>query len=270
MTDIDLKELPEKLGKIHHAIEHIDDRLAEHDKLFDKISIIAANEPDTDKLYEALAKAQAELTDPEQTGEAEVRMKSGGKYGYKYATLSGVLSTVRPVLAKHGLAISQLPSRPASDRGEMLGLTTILGHKSGQSLENYFEMVVPDPSPQGVGSAMTYMRRYVTMAICGIAGAQDDDAEKAQPAAKTITAAQADVILNRADELFGDDSEAMLERMCKKIHMCDAVREIPADEFDIAIARMENQAKNRGTAPPEEVEGKGKSEKPAKPAKPSA
>jgi hypothetical protein len=264
-----LHALPDRLDAMTDRLDLISDKTLDHDKLFDKISIIAdAGQSDTDKLFDALAKAQAELTDPEQTGEAEVRMKSGGKYGYKYATLSGVLSTVRPVLSKHGLSLMQLPTRPQGDRGEILGLTTILGHKSGQSIENYFEMVVPDPSPQGVGSAMTYMRRYVAMSILAIAGAQDDDAEKAQPAAKLITAAQADKIFETADELFGDDAEAMLERMCKKIHMVEEVRLIPADEFDVAIKRMENQAKKRGTKAPEEVEGK--SEKPAKPAKPSA
>jgi hypothetical protein len=115
---------------------------------------------------------------------------------------------------------------------------------------------------------MTYMRRYAVMAILAIAGAEDDDAEAAQPKLQTITAAQADKIFETADELFGDDAEAMLERMCKKIHMVDEVRKIPANEYDIALKRMENQAKKRGTAEPPASEEK----KPAasKPKAPSA
>jgi hypothetical protein len=263
-----LQSLPETLAGLNDNLNFVADKLSEHDSLFDKIKIISANdEPSTDKLFAALAAAQAEIQDADKDSEVDA-----GRYKYKYATLANVLTAVRPVLSKNGLALSQLPTRAKADSGEVLGLTTILGHESGQSIENYFEMLVPDPSPQGVGSAMTYMRRYVVMAICGIAGADDDDAEKAQPKAKLITAEQADAIFNKADELFGDDSEAMLERMCKKIHMCESVREIPANEYEVALKRIENQAKNRGTKAPEEVEGKSekKPAKPAKPAKPSA
>ncbi len=251
------QELDDKLKSIDERLEMVADKLSEHDNLFDKISIItAASEPSLDKLFDALAKAQAELTDPEKDREVNT-----GKYKYSYATLAGVLSTVRPVLAKQGLSLVQLPTRASNEGREILGLTTILAHKSGQSIDNYFEMVVPDPNPQGIGSAMTYMRRYAVMAILAIAGAEDDDAEAAQPKLQTITAAQADKIFETADELFGADAEEMLERMCKKIHMVDEVRKIPADEYEIALKRMENQAKKRGTAKPPA----GKSEKPAKP-----
>lgn len=261
------RPIEDGLEGLSNNMDLMADKLSEHDGLFDKLRIITdETERKPDKIYKALAKAQAELTDPKQEAEADA-----GKYKYRYATLSGVLSVVRPVLAKNGLCLTQLPGRRVDGDVELLTLTTILGHESGQSIENYFEMYPPQRDPQGIGSAMTYMRRYVAMSICGIAGAQDDDAEKTKPGKKAITAAQADQIFNLADELFGADSEAMLKRMCEKIHMVEAVRDIPADEFDVALKRIENQAKNRGTKAPEEVEGK--SDKPAakKPAaKPSA
>lgn len=274
MTDTDkLKE------QTDNRFVKMNDRMVEVERQLDTVSIILDKPemPSHDKLFEALAKAQAELTDPEQTGEAEVRMKSGGKYGYKYATLSGVLSTVRPILAKNGLSLMQLPTRANSDKGgEMLGLTTIIGHKSGQSIENYFEMLVPDPTPQGVGSAMTYMRRYAAMSILAIAGANDDDAEKTNPKEKSISADQADQIFNLADELFGSDSEDLLKRMCDKIFDVPKVTDIPAHEFDVAMRKIQNtrDRKDREAAAekkPEPKEEEPKEEKPKdkKPSKPS-
>lgn len=252
-----LQSMPEALAGLSNNMDLMADKLSEHDNLFDKLRIITdETERKPDKIYKALAKAQAELTDPKQDAEADA-----GQYKYRYATLSAVLSVVRPVLAKNGLCLTQMPGRRVDGDVELLTLTTILGHESGQSIENYFEMYPPKRDPQGIGSAMTYMRRYVAMSICGIAGAQDDDAEKTKPGKETITAAQADQIFNLADELFGADSEDMLKRMCEKIHLVDAVRDIPADEFEVAMTRMRNQAKKRGTKTPE-------AKKPA--AKPSA
>ena len=262
MTDFDLNTVPARLDDIDNAL----DRMQLEISAFSNATATPPEPPAMDKIWKALCAAQAEISDPEKDSEADA-----GKYKYRYATLAGVLSVIRPVATKHKLSFTQLPSRIHTDQGELLGLTTIIAHESGQTIENYFEMYPPQRDPQGIGSAMTYMRRYVLMSMFGIAGADDDDAEKSQPKAKLITAAQADAIFNKADELFGDDSEAMLERMCKKIHMVDEVRMIPAEEFEVALARLENQAKKRGTAPPEEKKAPKKAaRKPADDEVPSA
>ena len=249
MTDttegVDPRDTAAQVEHIGNQIGVVADRVHRLEGIIDKIEIISNAEPTQDKVFAALAKAQAELTDADKDVEVDT-----GKYKYRYATLSSVLSVVRPILAKHDLALTQLPGRSVQDGTELLTLTTIIAHKSGQTIENYFEMYPPQRDPQGIGSAMTYMRRYVIMAMCGIAGADDDDAERTKVEKPKITAAQADKIFEQADELFGDDAESMLERMCKKIHMVDAVRDIPADEFEVALARLANQAKKRGTAPP--------------------
>jgi hypothetical protein len=243
-----IKVLQERTANIAGRIDEVDDVLDRHEREFSKIRIIADPGPTQDKLWKALAAAQGEIKDAAKDSEADA-----GKYKYKYATLANVLAVIRPVATKHKLAVTQLPSRSIVDGSELLGLTTIIAHESGQTIENYFEMYPPQRDPQGIGSAMTYMRRYVLMAMFAIAGADDDDAERAQPELKKISAAQADQIFNLADELFGADSEAMLQRMCEKIHMVEAVRDIPAEEFEVAMRRIENQAKKRGTKPPEEV-----------------
>lgn len=205
------------------------------DELFDRLDSPPAPQNLKD-LYTALAKAQGEITSAELDAEGQA-----GTRKYQYATLSSVLTAIRAPLSKNGLSISQLPCRGATPAS--LGLTTILAHESGQSLENYFEMDPPKLDPQGIGSAMTYMRRYALMAIIGVAGANDDDAEGAKAEPETITAAQVDTILSMADDLFGDDSESMLQRMCEKVFDVEAVAKIPAAGYEPAQNSLNNQHK---------------------------
>lgn len=109
----------------------------------------------------------------------------------RYADLTEVLDTVRPVLAKHGLSVVQFP-------GYADGVTTvetILTHESGEWMSGTAGARVQKDDPQGVGSAITYLRRYSLAAVCAI-GQDDDDAEAAvaprreqhQPAQRQATA----------------------------------------------------------------------------------
>lgn len=192
--------------------------------------------PANDKLFTALSKAQAEIENAEMDA-------TNPHYGSQYASLDSVLSAVRPSLTKHGLCLIQMPRYESTDKGTLVVLETILGHASGQEIRNWFSMYPPKQDPQGIGSCLTYMRRYTVMAICGISGAYDDDAEATNPEAATISPQEADEILNKADELFGDDADNLLQRMCEKLFMVDAVAQIPEGQAELAIRRLENQAK---------------------------
>lgn len=229
MKDLDLSTIPA-------SIDAIESKLTEHDRLFDTIRIIQDDTPagpTMDKLFGALAKAQTELENAEQDSE-------NTHFHNKYASLGSVMTAIRGPLSKNGLAILQLPRHEITDKGILVGLETILGHSSGQQVSNYFSLYPPKQDPQGIGSALTYLRRYAAMAIVGIAGAADDDAEGTLAEPETITAAEADAIWNLADELFGDDANALLERMCDKIFGVDAVPKIAAGEAEIAMQRITN------------------------------
>lgn len=220
--------------------------------------------PEFDKLYTALAKAQSEIQNAEHDAEADA-----GPYKYKYATLDSVLRAIREPFSKHGLCLIQLPSQQTNDKGVvMVILETIVGHTSGQEIRNIFSMYPPKQDPQGIGSCLTYMRRYTAMAVAGIAGAADDDAEGTKAEAETITSAEADKILSLADDLFGSDADALLARMCDKIFAVESVPKIPKDEAEIALARIQNtynrkqREKEAATKPAKKTAGK-KAEKPA-------
>ena len=93
-----------------------------------------------------------------------------------YATLSSVIDATRPVLARHKIAILQL----ATSEGKTARVETRLIHESGEWISATSTAEARDASPQSIGSAQTYLRRYGLQAIAGIA-AEDDDGEAAQP-----------------------------------------------------------------------------------------
>lgn len=89
----------------------------------------------------------------------------------KYAPLDAIIDATRPILLKHGLAISQTPLFLEGTAGVE---TTIL-HASGHSTTTTLLLPLKDQSPQGVGGAITYARRYALAAVLGIASEDDDD-----------------------------------------------------------------------------------------------
>lgn len=125
-------------------------------------------------LLSALSAAQGEI----QNAEKDVQ-----GYGYKYADLGQILTMVRPILAKHKLAVIQLPHN--ADGG--IAVTTRLGHESGEWLEDTLTMPVEqtlnkEGKPtlsiaQESGKVVTYSRRYMLSALLGVAQ-EDTDATK--------------------------------------------------------------------------------------------
>lgn len=100
----------------------------------------------------------------------------------KYAALPEVIQTASPVLAKHGLAVSQFLG--TNDQGDTL--TTWLIHKSGQYINDTMQLHLSKNDAQGQGSATTYARRYAYMSALGLVADEDDDGNAAsRPKAAT-------------------------------------------------------------------------------------
>lgn len=133
------------------------------------------------KLFAAVVAAGGELRNPPKDS-VNPHFKS------RYADLATVLDTVRPVLALHKLAVVQMPTE--MDGGP--GLATTLVHESGEWMRSTVRLYPGKQDPQGIGSALTYARRYGLQAVLGIAADDDDDghagsrpaAQKTQPNAK--------------------------------------------------------------------------------------
>ncbi|RYD56975.1 MAG: hypothetical protein EOP56_09215 [Sphingobacteriales bacterium] len=96
----------------------------------------------------------------------------------KYATLSNILENIQKPLAEAGLCFTQLPD--GSD-----GLTSMLMHaESGEYLMATYAVHAEKNSPQAVGSAITYARRYALGAMLGLNIDDDDDGNAASQPAK--------------------------------------------------------------------------------------
>lgn len=108
-------------------------------------------------------------------------------YGYKYTELSTILEQVKPILKKHGLAITQLPLDDGNGR---VGVRTILMHKSGEMLESTLTLPIPDmkgtTQTQAAGAAITYARRYSVSAMLNISSEEDTDASAGKQDRKVV------------------------------------------------------------------------------------
>lgn len=153
-------------------------------------------------IAEALANAQRELIDPP-------RSAWNPHFKTRYADLCTVLQTVRPVLARHGIALVQ--ATQLDDQGHMVLVTRLLwGHE--EQIASYYPVTPQQNTPQGMGAALTYARRYALAALVGVASDDDDDgnaaSEKPAKAAKVRevepkTVAAADMIerIRKIDDL---------------------------------------------------------------------
>jgi len=100
----------------------------------------------------------------------------------RYMTLDAILGTAVPVLAKHGVAVVQgsaIASLDDNFRPMAVTITTRLIHKSGQWIATDAIIPITKPDAHGMGSAITYGRRYGIASILGIMADEDDDANAA-------------------------------------------------------------------------------------------
>jgi hypothetical protein len=140
----------------------------------------------------ALVLAQAEIENAHKNAK-NPHFKSN------YADLAEIINTVRPTLTKHGLSVVQIPGFAEG----VVTVETMLLHKSGEWIKGTAGAPASKQDAQGVGSAVTYLRRYSLAAVCAIAQEDDDGNAASQP--KQATAAHtAPVPAAKKPEANGD------------------------------------------------------------------
>lgn len=136
----------------------------------DVIAASLAMSPAIGKLAEALASAQAEM--PTARKDAK-----NPHFKNDYASFESVVAAWKSCGPKQGLAIAQLPT---STDGQSVGVTTILMHKSGEFIRSTLVLRPAKADPQGIGSAISYAKRYTFAAVTGLpTGEGEDDGEAA-------------------------------------------------------------------------------------------
>lgn len=130
------------------------------------------------EITKALSEVQSEI-------KGAIKDSNNPFFKTKYADLASVWDACRAPLHAHGLAVFQ------SISGDATGVivTTMLAHSSGEWVRDSSRTEPKDMSPQSVGSAATYLRRYGLAAIVGVIQV-DDDAESAQPDNRRTSNAQ--------------------------------------------------------------------------------
>jgi hypothetical protein len=126
----------------------------------------------------ALAKAQAELTNPEKSLTATIRASNprDNDQTFRYAALSSGLDIVRKTLGGHEIATVQTTT--IDREAGLIRLTTTLAHASGEWLSSEWPVcaISETAAPRRMGAALTYARRYALFTLVGIAGEDDLDA----------------------------------------------------------------------------------------------
>jgi hypothetical protein len=199
------------------------------------------------ELASALAKAQGEFTNPNKNAQ-------NPHFKNWYADLAEVLNTIRPVLAKHGLSVLQCPSI----EGDRTEVETILMHESGEYISSKISCrTSKDGQAQGLGSDITYLRRY---SLAGLGVAQEDLDGEITPAEietgilqklrdasllgkKTFDATWQTIPKSATkDKVWNANKEALM-KACKKVD-ADAqkiIDEMEKEAIDIEIAIAKEQ-----------------------------
>jgi hypothetical protein len=129
-------------------------------------------------LAAALAKLQTQLPRIAKSETAKV-VSQKGSYSYTYAGLADISARVLPLLGAVGLSFT---GRPTFDANGRYVLRCALMHASGESIDGDY-LLPTSGTPQVLGSAMTYGRRYILCAMTGVAPDEDDDGAAAEAAA---------------------------------------------------------------------------------------
>lgn len=115
-------------------------------------------------LTKALIAAKRNITNPKKA-------KQNPFFKSKYADLGSAIDASEDALSEQGLVVSQIVEMADANTGV---LTTVLIHESGEFIGGSYPLNPVKNDPQGIGSAITYARRYALMSILGMA-AEDDD-----------------------------------------------------------------------------------------------
>lgn len=186
----------------------------------------------TNELFKALAEFQQEVKQPKKDADNPF-------FKSKYVPLESVIDVIHTYGGPHGLGEVTIPA--VSENGLEFGVGVMMTHSSGQYIQFPAITMKPDKAtPQGIGSAMTYARRYALSSAFGIASEADDDAnaisgngKKAEPP-KPATAIQIKAItkeIERMAELAGIAYEKAEKGILTHMNISKKLKDITNEEY---------------------------------------
>ena len=172
MSDEKLLEKKEVVNNTTVIQQVLPESMLEAIELDANVLQMSKDEEKLAKLWSAYSNFLGEVKHPAQT-------KTNPHFKSNYAPLDEVLNQVNPVLKKNGLAV--IPSVFTS--GDKLCVSIMMTHKEGAFVVFPPLKIKPDrTNAQGIGSTITYAKRYAISAVCGVASDSDDDGNEASGA----------------------------------------------------------------------------------------
>ena len=138
---------------------------------------------------------------------------SNPHFKYEYATLNSIMDVVEPVLTKNKLLLIQRPYMDIVDGHYQVSVQTQLVHTESDEHIECEPSAVCDGTPQQVGSAITYLRRYGLSAILGLVTEDDDDGEGTRKSAYAAAAEKAPTKKPKKESTPEDKKAAHEKRM---------------------------------------------------------
>lgn len=123
----------------------------------------------TNEIFAAISKAQASF-------DIAIFDSRNPHFKNEFASLASIDVATKKQLATCGLCVVQFPVSGEEIDGVWY-LSTILGHTSGQWIMGTVKLLIDKPNMQGLGSAITYARRYSKGAALDVVTDRDDDGE---------------------------------------------------------------------------------------------
>lgn len=188
---------------------------------------------------EALAEMQPEL--PVIVERGEIKHGDNKPVQSRYALWEDINEAIKPVLAKHGFALSFRTGR----EGDRIIVTGVLSHRLGHTEDTTMHLPIDASGSknavQAVGSSTSYGKRYTAMALLNLTSRGEDDDGKAAGLGPTITPDQAKQIRDLIST-----TETDIAAFCEFMGV-EAVPDISAEHFDAAIRALRRKERERST-----------------------
>ena len=186
------------------------------------------------KLYEALINAQSEI-DFAKLNKVNPHFKN------KYADLASIMDACKVALINNELCILQIIT--TDDKGQMF-LVTRLAHISGEFIESKFALRSEKNTIQGLGSTITYARRYSLSSMLGIVADEDDDCEIAMKEQEAlITPVQAQELAKKLASLRNGDRADVIKAIGTS-----NIKDIKASKYDSVCKYVDSVIKRTNGA----------------------
>lgn len=197
---------------------------------------------ETSELFKAMSAFQSEVKQPKKDA-------NNPFFKSKYVPLENVIDAIHTVGSKHGLSEMTYPA--ISENGLEYGVGVVITHLSGQYIQFPPVTLKPDKNtPQGVGAAMTYARRYALSSAFGIASETDDDANeisgntnkkpnnKPAPKVEIVSQAQA-TFLNKlvTDVSEASNGVATVDGLLSKLNIKD-MKKLQMNQYGTALNQL--------------------------------